>query len=369
MISFDKLFKKLQKSSKLHNSNAYFRPYNERMNYIITEFLTSELDHKLSDIPIIIFEYYDEKRDRNHRISVSRNHKSDPDIKTVKHPENIKCRFCFSIFDQDEFIGYIYWPKNEIEKRRRGKINLTQIKNRFIRTKNGAIRFLKRLISLKLLGIFFLIMYLLIFILSKWFIIFNPESYYINLTTLLVTVYFLDFLYSEQSRRETANKRYTIDHKLDGVFFELSSNMYDLLFYEKEFYDGYGNKVYPVGKIYELTEDDIYNIISKNNFWEQKIHSTNLNGYYNQYITKKQFLISMLKNTKTRLNEYFTRYATMMLDEDFMLLMNFDDAINDFYLTKYNDIDKLNYKMVALSLKNLINTNKRMFDIWGKWKN
>lgn len=210
--------------------------------------------------------------------------------------------------------------------------------------------------------IFFLILLIPILIASILIDSFSIESYIISYASLLITVYFLDFLYSEQRRRETANKRYLIDWKIGEFIQELEFGISNLFFYDIPDEDGF----YHSSRIFDLEPEEIRRIISTVFFWETEINLKLTKGF-DYWIKKDDFLNQLLDKTRKDINIALTRYSDIIFYEDFKRLHELDEILNDFYLKEQSEFKNMNQKFVAVTLNRLTNSIYNASQITNKW--
>ena len=267
--------------------------------------------------------------------------------------ENIITLFILTLFCLPYIFPNIFVRSND---------SRLYIDNKIRRIKNGVFRFEKRLETLWPMHIFFLALFTLILIASILVESFNIESYLISYASLLITVYFLDFLYSEQRRRETANKRYLIDWKVNDFIRTLEFGISDLFFYDIPDEDGF----YPSSRIFDLDPEGIRQIISTDLFWETEINLKLTKGF-DYWIKKDDFLNQLLDKTRKDINITLTRYSDIILYEDFKRIHELDEILNNFYLKEQSEFKNMNQQFVAVTLNRLTNSIYNASQITNKW--
>lgn len=100
------------------------------------------------------------------------------------------------------------------------------------------------------------------------------ENYLLSFGSLVITVYLLNFLYSEQSRKETANKRYIIDAEIDKIIQDFQFGLVDLFYYDKPDENG----LFDSTRIYRLDENEIHILITSPLFQETEINLKQTKG-------------------------------------------------------------------------------------------
>ncbi|SDM14388.1 hypothetical protein SAMN05216244_1660 [Sediminibacillus halophilus] len=244
------------------------------------------------------------------------------------------------------------------------------ISNNLKRTKNGFRRFINRIKSLWPMNLFFIIIFTVIVILNLLIKNFQLESYLTSLFSLIITVYLLDFLYSEQGRRETANKRYTVDWEFHSIYSELEFGLHRLLIPEEDVYYGLdpdGDYNYRSMNLHTLDSESIAKIIKREGFWNKKTDHFQSKGYKIE-ITNRDFLTFLLSESRIKVNNHLIRYSNLILYEDFKLIHKLDNTLNDFYLKKGSNFPNLNQDMVAYSLEGLISCIFDCHRVKDKWK-
>lgn len=236
------------------------------------------------------------------------------------------------------------------------------VKKMLKRTRNGTFRFRKRLKTQWPMHIFFLLLLMPLLVANIILNNFVLENYLISYTSLLITVYFLDFLYSEQRRRETANKRYMIDWKIRNFIQSLEFGISDLLFYDIPDEDG----KFSSSRIFDLNPVEIQKIIASDLFWETEINLKLTKGF-DYWINKNDFLNEILDKIRDDINTTLTRYSDILLYEDFKDLYRLDEILHSFYLKEESDFTHMNQQFIAVMLNKLINSINQVEQITSKW--
>ncbi|ASK60778.1 hypothetical protein CFK37_00430 [Virgibacillus phasianinus] len=236
-------------------------------------------------------------------------------------------------------------------------------KKDIVRAKNGLIRFLNRLRMLWPVNLFFILLLISLLLANYMFHDFHAESYLISYGSLIVTVYFLDFLYSEHSRKSTANKRYMIDADVNQIIQDFKFGIADLFYYANPDENG----VYDTARIYQLAEKDIHKMITSPFFWEIKLNLKHIKGF-DYLINKNDFLNELLERKRNELNTILMRYSNLILYEDFKRVHALNELIHSFYFKQGSKFHQMDQRMLAHQLKTLIQSINDGFNIFAKWE-
>lgn len=236
-------------------------------------------------------------------------------------------------------------------------------RNNLKRVKNGLRRFFNRMRVIWPMHLFFLFTLLLIIFLNRIQIIGNIEQYLLSLINLMIIIYFIDFLNSEQSRRESANKRYLVDVEIYQVVSRLSS-VFDLLLYSNS--NTSNNESMPPYQIsYQLTEDDIYKVINTKGFWDKEV-SFFINVYETQVTNPKKFLKDNIYTLLLEVQLFLAKYSNIVLYDDFRLIHQLE-----IQLKRLNDVLKYDINFIEDNISHLIfdliQLNKECEIILNKW--
>ena len=230
------------------------------------------------------------------------------------------------------------------------------------RAQNGTKRFFKRLRVIWPMHLLFLITLVLILFLFKIHVISNLEQYLLSLANLIIIIYFIDFLNSEQSRRDSANKRYLVDVEIYQVVSQLTQ-VFDLLLSRDSKSD---DEVYSYYQIsYQMTEDEIYQIINMQGFWEKE-EKYFINVYETQITTPKIFLKNNISTLLSEVGLFLAKYSNLILYDDFRLIHQLE-----YQLKRLDDVLKYDVNFVEDNISHLlielIQLNKECEIILNKW--
>lgn len=189
------------------------------------------------------------------------------------------------------------------------------------------------------------------------------SRYLISFGVLVITVYFLDFLYSEQTRKETANKRYIIDAEIDKIIQEFQFGIADLLFNDKPDENG----LYDFTRIYHLDENEIHIMIASPLFWETGLNLKHVKGF-DYLINKNDFFNELLDKKRKELNNILIKYSNLTLYEDFKRIHALDELLQSFYFKQGSHFQQMNQLMIANQLETLIGYINDGLHVFGKWK-
>lgn len=163
-------------------------------------------------------------------------------------------------------------------------------------------RFVSRFKSIWPLNITFI----LLFVVSYFISVFLEINYYdivLNIITLIITVYLLDFLYLEQNRRESANKRYIVEcYASEGLIKDIISDITYILgtrnpknnFYDIRHIDTKKPFLRENQEIDSKQISIIRNIISRENFWLEEINISHIKGT-EANVVRQDYFKSLLK--------------------------------------------------------------------------
>ena len=263
-----------------------------------------------------------------------------------------------------------------------------EIKNKHIRLKNGMTRFVKRIKDLWFINILFLVIVLVSFIFERYFSWFEFQAFIVNVLSLIVTVYLLDFLYSEEARKSSANKRYLIDHAfsdlidvlegalaeilIDEQFVEFNCKIvqldeYNFLSEEDKNHFTQATKVSYPWKIYEYTPEDIQLEIEETSFWTTSIKINNFFYSEKDTLPRLEFLKIVINKTKKEINSHLTRYSHFMMYEDFKIIFELDRGLQDYYLREGINFETTNQIMLSHTLHGLIMNLDEAKRVFYKW--
>ncbi|WP_207198834.1 hypothetical protein [Peribacillus sp. TH14] len=277
-----------------------------------------------------------------------------------------------------------YILKMIIKHGQRGEIN-----NKHIRFKNGMTRFYKRIKDLWYINLLFLVIVLLSLIFERYFSWFEFQAFIVNVLSLIVTVYVLDFLYSEESRKSSANKRYLTDHAfgdlinllesalaemlIDEKFVEFNCkivqlNEYNFLSEEDKNHFPQATEVFYPWKIYEYTPEDIQLKIEQSGFWTTSIKINNFFYSDKETLPRLEFLKIVINKTKKEINSHLTRYSHFMMYGDFKIIFELDRGLQDYYLREGINFETTNQEMLSHTLHDLIINLDEARRVFYKWK-
>lgn len=250
------------------------------------------------------------------------------------------------------------------------------MKGYFSRGINLFKRFLKRLISIWPINIMFIGLILISVYLSKIFKL-DLNNILLNLIIMMITVYLLDFLYLEQDRRSTANKRYLVDYSvLYRLINKIESEIEIIIDIDIK------NRVYIESKdtdveVFSKEEDKgagyidneiekINNKISINNFWEEDIDLTNILGNKDIWIRKKYFK-KVIKEWKKDIDFILLSYGNFMFYENFKAVFDIKETLNGYYFMEDVDFDEVSSFFISVSIYSLLVDCKEIMKLVEQW--
>ncbi|PVE64460.1 hypothetical protein [Priestia megaterium] len=257
------------------------------------------------------------------------------------------------------------------------------------RLKNGIIRFKNRMKDLWYIHVLFLFLMIISLIISMCYEKFDLQSAIVNIISLCVTVYILDFLYSEEARKSSANKRYLIDGAFGDIVRRLEYILYDILIDNEKFYRIDNeiihssaiqylseedkvkcikeNEINVMERIFDYNENELKEKFQRSDFWVEKITVSGLFYHKEKTISRSDYLNNLISKTSKDIESHLSKYSSFMLYEDFKIIFQLTESLNDYYLQNGMDYKNTNQEMTAHSLVGLISTLKNAKHIHRKW--